>query len=228
MRRYLFCLLLVSLGLYGCVPFTPTPIPPPLPLPGSPPRACSEIEATELRALMKSNLSQDETRARIAEIYDLSVEQVNASSSSFSWATHGMKGLFLTKHPYSLTDYHFVSIEFRERLPSMDWVLECLGTPDSYGAWFYGTPDGDPILAFRVFYEQEGISALWSQSGKRNQPPPINGSTLVDRVYYFEPNPVQGMVEGLAFGISDERRAKIKPWPGSWDKIEIDIEPTAR
>jgi hypothetical protein len=224
MVRSVLYVLLIFLGLYGCAPVTPTS----LPKYTGPPRPCSEIQATELRALLISQASPEEIRVRIAALSDLPIKKVEASGSAYSWSANGIEGLYIVQNPDTPSDFQSVSFRFTERLPSMERVLECLGAPDSYGAWYYGTPDGYPILSFRLFYEQEGIAVLSSQTGNFGQPPPLDVSTLAEDFYYVHPNSPHALSEGLAFGISEERQAKIKPWPGSWDKIEIDTEPAAR
>lgn len=209
--------LLVGIWLFGCVSSAPK-------------RPCPEILASDLHALLAQSVSPEETRAKIASLYNLPLNQVEPSSGGFGWKKDGIIGNFVTEHPFILKNPPAVSIEYTNDLPTSQQILNCLGTPDSYGAWYLATPASGyaPFLIFDMYFVKQGILARVIQAGKRNQPPGLDGTNPTRNIYYVLPDSSEKTMERLTWTISTERKAKIKPWPGSWKDLVIDIEPSAR
>lgn len=209
--------LLFALWLFGC---TTTPSP----------RTCAEILAPDLRALLTQPLSTKETRAKIASLYELPLDEVGVSSDGFGWRKGGIAGNLITEHPFGLKSPPAISIEFKERPPTTQQVLDCLGAPDTYLYWYHAPPGTGyrPILDLELYFVQQGIRARVAQLGERNQPPRLDGTNPVVDLYYVQPDSRAKTMEELTLLIPSERKAKIKPWPGSWQDIVIDIDPSAR
>lgn len=217
MQRRFVLLLVFTLWLYAC---TATPAP----------RTCAEILAPDLRALLPQQMPREETRAKIASLYNLSFDKVEASSGGFGWKSDGMNGNFITQHPFNLQSPPAISIEYTDRPPTTQQVLDCLGTPDMYLYWYHAPPGTGyrPVLDLDLYFVQQGIRARVAQLGERNQPPRLDGTNPVVELYYVQPDSREKTMEQLTLLIPDERKAKIKHWPGSWQDIVIDIDPSAR
>lgn len=209
--------LLIGIWLFGCVSSVPA-------------RTCAEFLAPDLHVLLAQPMSPEEIRTKIASLYNLPLDQVEASSGGFSWKKDGITGNLITEHPFGLKAPPSISIEYTEHPPTTQQVLDCLGTPDLYLYWYHAPPGTGyrPILDFDLYFVLQGIRAHVAQLGERNQPPRLDGTNPVVELYYAQPDSREKTMEQLTLLIPAERKAKIKPWPGSWKDIVIDIDPSAR
>ncbi|HZQ06619.1 MAG TPA: hypothetical protein VFD70_08570 [Anaerolineae bacterium] len=179
---------------------------------------------------MTQQAPSQEMRSKIAALYDLPSNKVEESSGGFSWTKDGVAGNFITEHPFNLKYPPAASLEFTERPPSTQQVLECLGTPDMYLTWYHAPAGAGyrPILDLDLYFVQRGIRARVAQLGERNRPPRLDGTNPVVELYYVEPDSREKTLEQLTLLIAEERKAKIKPWPGRWEDLVIDIDPSLR
>jgi len=200
MVRYILCLLLVCFLLGGCAPAF----------------SCEDLLEPEIKGLMKSQGTVEETRAKIAELYNLPLDHVPDLGEAIQWGGGSVSGwLGKPENPGLLMRFHGPN-------PSIENVLDCLGTPDFYSAVLYPTPDGGPLLNFKLYFTRQGISTDSGELGWLGMSPTLERTDAIDDLYFVEPGSPEETLKRLTPTYSDEDRTRIKPWPGSWNGLEID------
>jgi hypothetical protein len=115
--------------------------------------------------------------------------------------------------------------------PTADEVIDCLGSPGLYRA-IYSAHSVRNNLGLELWYVAEGIMVrhYTFQPFSQKQPPAITGNMRMGTVItFFQPDdPVAIAAQGIApipvMNPLDEH--PLKPWPGSWEAIEIEINQT--
>lgn len=196
--------ILLILLLFGCGTFTSS-------------RTCEEIAATELRELLRQPESREKTRTAIAKVYDLPLERVDASSGGFGWSKDDVIGNFTIRDDAPT----YASLNYRNRQPSVDEVIRCLGRPDLYWAWYSYAPGDTHRLNFELYYRDQGIAALVQIVGTGNEPPHLDGGTELVHFSFFPPSSSERMIERMGEGHGSLWWQQIKPWPDNIKDIVI-------
>jgi hypothetical protein len=213
--------LLAGLVLTGCAPIRSA-------------RTCEEISAARLRALIEECTSVDQAAARVTETYGIAAKDLhitrapdNPDHCDLDWTMNGAQ--------YSM---FFLSsgvlgarITYGSSPPTADQIMQCLGVPDWYTA-FYGrfpdpllwSPTGSTQLTF--YYPALGVACWGSKLGHGDQVPRLDGSVAID-IFDFEPlGPPDQVLEALVTQGGSRASADwiwraMKPWPGDWQDVEV-------
>lgn len=208
-----------------------------VPAPKASMRACEEITALELRSLLSEAVSPESMRARMSETFGVEIEKVEYNLHDDGSAFLNVKR---DQTAYTMRMQGSQPVEaavtFFSRMPTVDKVLECLdaGAPEVYRAYYaYGPGAMNHMLSVHLFIPHSGIEVYASTYGREKTPPALDGSLPVSFVVFVLPatDTHATMLKllkqmGLEYGAQLERQ--LKPWPGSWQDVQIDIDPALR
>ncbi len=186
---------------------------------------CDVITAAPLRTLVQAEILSFDPIQWIAQTFGLDASAISSSygsaGASFNWDIEGVRydlDISADNKPEAL-------IHFDRAKPTAGQMLECLGPPERYRARYFFHPPGVNSLIFEIYYPSQGLTANYTYQTmnlKRRRPPAITVNTPIDRIWVDPP--------GVSSEEYMERTAKTvinetKPWPGSWEQIEIDLGP---
>lgn len=207
-------ILVVLLGLFAASCAGQTPM-----------RSCNEMKSEGLQGLLKFSIAPEEMRAKIASLYNLELEKVNSHSHGFSWEKDGLIGTLRMEGSMPTS----VGLNFRMRQPLAKEVISCFGAPAYYRAWFNYAPGGlQHTFEFDLYFPQKGLRVSVQQDVIGSQSPQLDGNTSMVYFFFVPITPTETTMERLSVGLTPNLQQQIKPWPGSWKDIIIDIEPSAR
>ncbi len=207
--------LVVGLLLSGCAPYRSS-------------RTCEEIRAANLRAVIQGSTSVEQAVTRVAETFRVAGEDVKVTRAyddpdlaDVSWRANGVRYL-ISMHSSSIL---WGSMAYESNAPSADQVIECLGAPETYWAFFYPPAAGeslDRVAALDLFYPALGVLCYLKKSGLGDRPPRFDGGVPVYTVAFVPLGPPDEVMEQLLYQGNEERiRREMKPWPGDWKEVEV-------
>ena len=195
--------------------------------PGKP--SCEEI--TTLRAQIGRELSPELFRAWVAQTYRLPLESITVETRAdgqeyaIHWKKHGVW--------YSASLERRVLVDVRRHGPkaiSADRVIACLGEPEWYSAQYKWAIPGHALHCALLFPDQ-GILAHDAKflRSRPMQPPPINGHFPISGFVFKQPGSAEQIlyqIHGHNSAHYEEVLQEYKPWPGEWEDIVIEIDPS--
>ena len=121
----------------------------------------------------------------------------------------------------------YIAIRVVRGTPRAEDVLDCLGPPDFYRATYLDLGMHNELYA-ELWYVDEGIIAgFWGMRPTRDkEPPPLNERSEVDTIHYQRFNDPAQMIQGVTVARHSLDTYPPKPWPGSFEAIEIEIDPS--
>lgn len=190
---------------------------------------CDTLTAADLRNFIKSGIMPDDLLQWLASTYQLDQDTIRTqkteNGSTFFWPHDGIDHTLyapLKTHPY-------LDIFFTKPMPSVEQLIACLGPPEQYSARYFYSPHGVNSLVLYLFYPSEGVTAVTSvdRNLRHKEPPPIEPRAPVERLTLVHPGPFDEFVRRTvqAEELADLLVRTSKPWPGSWEQIEIDLGP---
>jgi len=185
---------------------------------------CHFFPEEKLRSFNYEEDTTDEVKARLMQLFNIDkLLDVYGDSSTLSWDNEQTPG-------YSY-DFNFAhgnlietSVDVANLPPTGADLLRCLGAPD-----YYAVEVGyrhEKMLDLTLWYVSKGIMA------KSYQPAPnrVDGHLPFQFLFVKRPFDKEALTttffslrldEESRKKIAAEQRAKLKIWPGSWDKLEI-------
>lgn len=211
---FFLCLLLIA-----CTPFSQTLI-----------TDCDILTAASLRALIQMDSLPPNPVEWIVATFNLDSSAIASSygvaGASFNWNIAGIH-YYLGISPNGIPN---AMVQFQKAKPTVGRMLECLGPPERYRARYFFHPPGVNSLMFDMYYPSQGLVATYYQTTnwRRRQPPSITANTPIKLIQLNRPGSTfedymqrnSASPETVEIEIS-----QTKPWPGSWEAIEIDLGP---
>lgn len=217
------------LALAGCV------APPPLPrLTPYPPFTCGSFTESywqEFAFGVKTDETVDDIVATIVKLWDLDnarvqIESMSEKSVVIQWQVEFHDGTEPRYTAHFHKELKLTSIFFKwwDRIPTLAQVIECLGIPEHYAA-YYDRSAGGRALYVDLWYVNRGFVLQGFSTHRQDQPPAIRPEYQIQNFRATLP----GDLEQMLFTMYDPRPdvfagfvCLIKPWPGSIEEMEVD------
>ena len=219
MQRRVYLMLMLVLLLVVCAYGKPRK-----PGPG-----CEEIAT--LRAQIGSELSPDSFREWVAQTYRLPLESITMETRAdgqhhvIRWGKHDVS------YTASLERLVLVHIGYSLARTSADRVIACLGEPEWYSAQYKWDIPGNQLGLDLIFPEQGVLVHGWRFFRSRpKQPPAIDGHFPILSFIFEQPTSAEQILYeiygGKPSGLYEQVLQEYKPWPGEWEEIVIEIDPS--
>lgn len=221
MKRLRFFAFILCLLLTGCISFGQTGI-----------ADCNVLTASPLRSLMQADTLTSDPVLWIADTFALDPAAITGSygeaGSSFEWDLNGIH--------YSLDISadgmpEEALVLFQKAKPTVGQMVECLAPPERYRARYFFHPPGVNSLVLDMYYPSQGLDAghiYQTTNLKRRQPPTITANTPIENIRLSRPEETfeeYTRSTSLSPDLAEMVIGESKPWPGSWEQIEIDLGP---
>jgi len=198
-------------------------------------RTCDDITDMRLRSLLHETLSPEDMKRRLAEIYGVLPGKVDSATNDdgSGYVKVSQQGM---AHTLVTQDSHPIGgrLLFDSQLPSAQKVVQCLGNPEWYWAYYSVRPKGagNP-LALYMYWPSKGIHAYVIMVAHIKEPPSLDGNMPVTFIDYVLPSSdEQTTMDELTSDhspvIRDHLRDQLKPWPGQWQDLQIELNPILR
>ncbi len=233
----LWCLfaLLFSMTLAGCTTIGPV-------------RSCDEIALSALQPLMHEAMPAERVVEQIRKIYQLppesvTVHRVEALSTAAPWLNEKYQvgdtivswGKDEARYVLTIGNERItgIGVMYDQHAPSTDQVIRCLGTPEKYWAFYSPGPLPTKRLAqLHMFFPASGVIASAVRFGDGERPPRFDGNARVPDFLFVPPGSGEEAIARFLSDRPDDMRQQIaqqlKPWPGNWEDIVIEIDPSLR
>lgn len=195
-------------------------------------RSCDEIAAVGLRALLKETLMPEAMRKRLAETYQVSLQDVefNLHEDNTAFLNVVKNGM---SHTIRMKGMHPSegSVTFNSQRPSVAKATQCLGEPRWYWAYYFFGPGGpDHMLELSIFIPAQGAWIDASTYGKDKRPPPVDGRVPVSFVAFVVPSVNEAatmtqLLDVIGPSLRGQIESQMKPWPGKWEAIQVEVDP---
>ncbi len=205
--------LVAGLALGGCVPHRSS-------------RTCEEISAANLRALIEETTSEEQAVRRVTEAFrvaakDLTITRApnNPDHFDLSWRVNGVQYVIVMLSSKVLE----ARMTYESNPPSADEVIQCLGAPDRYWAYYYPPFESARRLTeLHFFFPALGISCWGHKYGTGDRPPQFDGGAAME-IFDFVPlgPPDEVMNQLIGEGQAERIREQMKRWPGDWQEVEV-------
>ncbi len=196
---------------------------------------CDEIASNALRALNFEGLNPEtmlqwiETNYGVDESAMARLDAVGYPNHlSLAWEPQGNSYKYLIDFDENRLIAFHVWWQ-RRRAPTADEVISCLGVPELYRATYLAGSHQN-ILTLELWYLEQGIVVRHVNAERpgRNQPPPLDENILGSSMTVVQPGSVEEIAEKEVIPISGNHSLSVyplKPWPGTWENIEVEVDP---
>jgi hypothetical protein len=194
---------------------------------------CDQIAGLTLRGFLFKEINPEQLQSSIAEKFNLRNEMISAQPVGADWLLDWNKGGVF----YSMSTEGKVTsrayVVYEQGAPSADQLIQCLGTPSRYWAYYTRSVPGHELDLYLLFPNQ-GILGEGAKYGDYNaiQPPPLDGNILLGSLSYVKPGSDEEVLRRVLspqlVDVEKAVREDFKPWPGAWKDIVIEIDPTLR
>lgn len=194
---------------------------------------CDQVAGKPLRGLFTNQVGRDRFTIEAGEAYGIKV-------SEFSTDTYDPKQTVVTERiawtvsnnlymAYFIgQDLKLVVMEWHSVRPTGAEIVKCFGTPAFYRA-YYTQGAHSKILDLALLYPDQGVVAQSHLFSNDKEPPRIDSSMLFWNIAFVSPGGVDQIVEDVYIFQPAEQRTeilnKVKPWPGAWHNLTVDIDP---
>lgn len=193
---------------------------------GRQPVPCAQMLEGRLLQFAFGQLGLEETILWIRETYGIASENVLTTSgtSYLSWK-EGSRIFSAAVYPVEHTEA--ISVEQADNPPIVEEVLQCFGEPSYVYAYYDPTPDGPTYTVLQLWYTEMGVEFGSSVSAQLDAVSPLMPMSTVS---YSRPSTLNEMILAryeVEPGSDEFQRilGRVKPWPGSLDRIVIGDAP---
>lgn len=193
---------------------------------GRQPVTCAQILEGRLLKFPFGQVGLEETVLWIQETYGIAPEKVLATTgTSYLYWKEGSRTFSTAVSPAEHTEV--VSVEQTDNPPIVEEVLKCFGEPSHVYAYRDPTPDGPTYTVLQLWYTKMGVEFDSSVPAQLNA---VDPQMPTSGVSYSRPSPLSDMILAryeVEPGSDEFQRifGRVKPWPGSLDRIVIDDAP---
>lgn len=198
-----------------------------------PPFSCSSFTMSHWQEFRFGADSSEDVAATVAKIWGIGKNQmefelvIDDAVHYMSWRAdmvigqRGLYGAWIEDGQRLET----IAVEWGYPLPTLSQIIECLGVPDSYAA-FYALQGEVDYLNLTLLYPEIGIAVSHFAGSWTSESPKIHPDMKMQKFVVIPANTAEQMVTGMYnYGLEDELDAAsaclLNPWPGSIDALEI-------
>lgn len=224
-RRYALGICSI-LTLAGCV----SPPPPPRLTP-YPPFTCdsfTEFYWQEFTFGVDSADDVDDLVAKIVKLWNLDSTRVNIEAEEkyigISWQVEFHDGADprYTAHFHEELKLTSVFFKWWNRKPTLAQVIDCLGVPEHYAAYYDLSAGGD-MLHVDLWYVDRGFVVRGFSTHGQDQPSEIRPEYRMSFFTATVPGELEQMISSIHIPAARAYiRCLLRPWPGSIEAIEIE------
>ncbi len=217
------------LTLSGCVSQPPLPR-----LTPYPPFTCASLTESywqEFTFGVNADETVDDIVAKIVKLWELDSAQVQIEPMSergvvIQWQVEFHDGADPRYSAHFHEELKLTSVFFRwwNRIPTLAQVIECLGLPEHYAA-YYDRSTGGRALYVDLWYVNKGFFLQGYSTHSQDQPPVIRPDYRIQNFRATLP----GDLKQMLFIMYDPKPevfagflCLIKPWPGSIEAMVVD------
>ena len=221
--------ILSILMLAGCV----APPPPPRLTPSRPFTCDSFTESywQEFTFGVDSADGVDHIVAKIVKLWNLDSSRVQIEPMSekgvvIQWQVEFHDGADPRYSAYFHEDSKLSSVFFQwwHREPTLDLVINCLGFPEHYAAYYKQEIEARSMTV-DLWYVKKGFVVSGYSLHRGEQPPVIRAEYRMDYFTATEPGGLEQMISTMykpTPAVLAKILCPIKPWPGSLEAIEVE------
>lgn len=231
-RSWLLLLMMSLLGLTACIP-------------NEPPRSCDSVTHTALRSLIQETYPVDQARQRVAATFGLREAEISIQPLSegtppaviktlplerggvLRWTSNGTQYELLLEGAQPVV----ARATYQSAMPTGDRLMQCLGKPEKYWAYYYPTPSMTRRLTqLNLFFPTSG-TACWIQKYGSGDTPARFGPTDTVAACDLAPtgradDVIPQLLKHLAApSTTDWIQSQLKEWPGNWEAIAVETRP---
>ena len=215
------------LTLAGCVS------PPPLPrLTPYPPFTCDSFTESywqEFTFGADSADDEDDIVAKIVKLWDLDSSRVQVVPMSekgvvIQWQVEFHDGADPRYSARFREELKLTSVSFKwwNRKPTLAQVIECLGLPKHYAAYYDLSAGGD-MLNVDLWYVDKGFVVRGFSTHSQDQPSEIRPDYMMSFFTATVPGKLEQMISSIHIPAARAYvRCLIRPWPGSIEAMEVE------
>ncbi len=197
-------------------------------------QTCEMIGAAKLRALLSKSETPSTMRQHMAEIFgapETEVELVvNTDGNAYVRVKRSGVSYWVDMQGNRPVEGR-LTIDAADQL-SVAATLRCLGNPVLYRAYYaYGPGGTTHTLSLELFDPSAGWWISATSYGRNKTPPPLTNSMTVSFISLVIPSADPAVTLERQLGGSTYAQqliSQLKPWPGSWQDVRIDIDPALR
>ena len=120
-----------------------------------------------------------------------------------------------------------VTVQFTSSVPRAQELIDCFGSPGHYRATYFNTVMRNTLYV-EFWYPNEGMIAqlIVPAASGEDEPPAIDGRSALAEISYSRWTEAERMVWLAPIPLRNTLDAyPLKPWPGSFEAIEVEIDP---
>lgn len=186
---------------------------------------CEEVNALRLQISRKDSI--ENLRTTIAQNYRISSESITVDDRPLQqgqllqWHSNGLS------YNMSIQDSTVVQIGVSGQEVTAAAVMACLGQPSHYSAMYGYETAGGTQLSLNLLFPETGVLAGGAKilSARPAQPPAISADFPINGFQFMEPRSADVLLEEAhrmyATALRQQLLAAYKPWPGSWERLQI-------
>ena len=224
--RHGLVIILLSL-LSGCYvsPFPREPVT----IPGTPPPfSCEKINDPRWQEFRFGVDSADEAAPRISRNWEIDSKpftpyEYESGASHLSWKD-AAQGISYAAH-FREKILRSIEVEFKPT-PTLAQVLDCLGPPESYGAYLEHENELT-VFVMDLYYLEKGYVFTHSSLSQQKKPPADLPALRIELLSVVDPGTAEQMIPNVNWfghlpGVQIWWQCVLRPWPGSIEAIEVE------
>ena len=119
-----------------------------------------------------------------------------------------------------------ITVEWENPKPSLTQVIDCLGVPDLYAAYYEPVAEARS-LELALWYVERGLIVQNSSIHYRERTPDVSPRRRLEHLIVVPPGDLEEMVRNAYRGGDDPGAQAytlclLRPWPGSVEEIEVE------
>ena len=177
---------------------------------------CEQIAGEAFRPLFGQVWSPARLEAAIRQVHGVSAEDFQRRSDGDHFTLYWQKAGAWFAAGLQQDNLLYVNLSFGPGQLTVGEVLACLGAPEAYQAWcdVYAGFNASSVQAALVFPARLAIAyAAQHLSYAPEVPPAIGADMPVSHIAIF----------GRQWAEDERVLARARPWPGSWQDLEIEL-----
>lgn len=217
-RRCLFLMTIILISVSACAQ-------------SKPPRSCDEISQAALRLMIQKALPAEELPQLVSDTFGVPQAEVFVQpvqqGSDVRWKSDGVQYELLVQAAQAT----LARVTYESSSPSGDRILQCLGIPDKYWAYYYPmiTPT-QRLVTLNLFFPAIGSACWIDKYGRGDSPPAFEPSDNIAACDFVPTSPPDQVISRLLSDLAAPRAARwieeqLKPWPADWQSILVETRP---
>jgi len=196
-------------------------------------RTCDDVAIVLLQGMLTQQMTPANMRDRLVETYKVPSDQAQYVISNDNGASVSVhKGGIKYSVEMQGNDPVGARIQFDTLPMSAGKAISCIGEPDLYRARYaFGPSATDHLLSLNLFIPRQGVEIYAFTFGTSKFPPKLTEDIPVAFLSVVIPSDHESTMAALLRDspadseYGQQLRRQLKPWPGNWQDIQIEIDP---